>query len=337
MRHTVRTLAVLAAIGALAGGAVVAFGLYNVSARAGHWQGVGWLLHTTYRSSVGLRAPAVETVPDLSDPDLAFLGARHFETACAFCHATPGTERHATSMSMNPQPPHITQAIADWEPRHLHWIVDEGVKMSGMPHWPATNREDEIWSVVAWLEAVRDGATVPPSAATATDDATLDYCASCHGTDGRSFGNAHIPRLDIQPEPYLAQSLAAYRDGTRESGIMFHAATRISKADLARMATHYAGPAEEPAAPPRGPALATEGTDTVPACTSCHGPGATRGNDAIPRLAGQSEAYLAAQLRLWRSGTRGGGPRAELMTKSAARLSDDEIEELAAWFAGLNG
>lgn len=56
----VRTLAILAALAGAAGGSVVAFGLYDTSARDGHWPGVGWLLHTTFRNSVELRAPPPE-------------------------------------------------------------------------------------------------------------------------------------------------------------------------------------------------------------------------------------------------------------------------------------
>src|SRR5688572_13779992 len=63
MRRVLRTLAVLAVLGALAGGAVVGFGLYNVSSRAGHLPGVSWVLHTTFRNSVRLRASRPDDMP----------------------------------------------------------------------------------------------------------------------------------------------------------------------------------------------------------------------------------------------------------------------------------
>ncbi|AZB59368.1 c-type cytochrome, partial [Cereibacter sphaeroides] len=87
----------------------------------------------------------------------------------------------------------------------------------------------------------------------------------------------------------------------------------------------------------RGRALATAeaGLRDVPACQSCHGPDAERRRSDTPALAGQYRAYLEVQLRLWRDGVRGGGPRAPLMTEAAKLLSDAEIVALAAYYASL--
>lgn len=343
MRRVLITLAVLAGLGLAAAGGIVFLGLFNVSARSGHFPGVSWVLHTTYRNSVRLRAPAAETVPDLEDPDLIALGARHFDTGCRVCHAAPGDQRSATIRAMLPAPPHITQAVKDWEPQHLFWIVREGVKMSGMPAWPA-GREDDVWPVVAFLTQVGSMEPEDYAALTAPADQTaLAVCATCHGREGRS-GNAHIPRLDIQETDYLAQSLAAYRAGDRASGIMKHAASLFDEATLQELARHYG--AQQPVAADgtgltaeaeRGRALATAaGRDRdVPACGACHGPQPETRAGSFPALAGQHETYLARQLRLWRDASRGGGARAHLMRRAAAELSDDDIEALAAWYSSL--
>ena len=59
MRAVLLTLAVLAGLGLTGAAAVVTFGLYNVSAQVGHLPGVSWVLHTTFRNSVALRAPSM--------------------------------------------------------------------------------------------------------------------------------------------------------------------------------------------------------------------------------------------------------------------------------------
>ena len=97
MRRMIQTLAALALLGLLGAAAVVGLGLYNVSAQVGHMPGVSWVLHTTFRNSVKLRATSMEAAPDLSDPDLVALGAGHYATACAPCHASPGTDRSAAA------------------------------------------------------------------------------------------------------------------------------------------------------------------------------------------------------------------------------------------------
>ncbi|EYD75286.1 putative cytochrome c-552 [Rubellimicrobium mesophilum DSM 19309] len=349
MSPVLRTLATLALLGAAGGGAVVGFGLYDVSARAGHWPITAWVLHTTFRNAVELRAPAPSQVPELTD-DLLRLGIRHFDGACRMCHAAPGEERPATIRAMEPEPPHIAEAVVGWAPNELGWIVREGVKMSGMPGWPAA-RDDEPWAVVAFLARVRemDAATYreltdPPQVPEGAPP-HLGFCAGCHGVDGRS-GNPHIPRLDLQSKGYLNLALRTYREETRESGIMAQAASAVPEEALPALAEWFAEQAPAPGGQPTDPALASRGEalakaraedPEVPACVACHGP---EPDPSIPggpgpEIAGQYETYLATQLRLWREGTRGGGPRAELMAQAARHLDDDDIAALAAWYASL--
>lgn len=338
MRTVLRTLAALAVIGILGAAAVVGFGLYNVSARQGHLPGVGWVLHTTFQQSVHLRAPSQQEVPDdLDDPDRIKLGALHFKTACAFCHAVPGQIQTATARAMNPPPPHISEAVTQWEPAEMMWIVREGVKMSGMPHWPAEGRADEIWSVVAYLQAV-DDMTAEEQIALAGNETGPASCTACHGENGRS-GNSFIPRLDILTQDQVGAALRQYRAGVRASGIMEEAAARLTDAQITALSEKF-GLAEVPLTvamsddQSEGAQLATRGTRDVPACTACHGPGRSADAPIAPMLAGQGRAYLENQLRVWRDEPRGGGPRTELMRKAAQGLTDAQIKTLAAWYAG---
>jgi cytochrome c553 len=67
------------------------------------------------------------------------------------------------------------------------------------------------------------------------------------------------------------------------------------------------------------------------ACAVCHGPlGVFLAPDA-PNLAGQPALYLAAQLQAYRGGTR----KHEVMAVMARPLTDDDIANLAAWFASI--
>ena len=347
MTTIIKTLAVLALLGLLGGGAVVGLGLYNVSARLGHLPGVSWILHTTYRNAVRLRAPPEKEVPDLSDPALIGLGALHFDGACKFCHAAPGELRTATARSLVPEPPHVTEAVRHWEPRHMHWIVYEGIKMSGMPHWPA-DRPKEVWAAIAFLAQVEEMSGEQYAEMTRRpreiEDPALAYCAACHGVDGVGNLAPHVPRLDIQSAAYLLASLEVYRQDVRASGIMQHAATVPDPEALRRVVEHYAalppgaaGPEPDSDLVAEGAALAAAetGHDDVPACRACHGPDPTRQAAAIPSLSGQHRQYLEEQLRLWRAGKRGGGERANVMRTVASDLSDAAIAALAAYYASL--
>ena len=66
-------------------------------------------------------------------------------------------------------------------------------------------------------------------------------------------------------------------------------------------------------------------------CQACHGvDGLSKVPDA-PNIAGQVEGYLATQLRAFKAGTR----KSEVMNLMAAQLSEQDIDNLAAWYASI--
>jgi cytochrome c553 len=77
--------------------------------------------------------------------------------------------------------------------------------------------------------------------------------------------------------------------------------------------------------------IVAEGTTRgAVACARCHGfDGASDGSGAFPRLDGQSQQYLAEQLRHFASGDR----QNALMQPIAKGLKDDEIDAVAEYYA----
>ena len=69
-------------------------------------------------------------------------------------------------------------------------------------------------------------------------------------------------------------------------------------------------------------------------CGACHGPDGNKTIDAqYPRLAGQYADYLAKALREYKSGAR----KNAIMAGFATTLSDQDIEDLSAYFAAQEG
>jgi len=66
-------------------------------------------------------------------------------------------------------------------------------------------------------------------------------------------------------------------------------------------------------------------------CAACHGANGVSIADAIPNLAGQRVAYLEAQLRAFKAGTR----KAASMNAIAAQLAPADIVDVAAYFGSL--
>jgi cytochrome c553 len=67
------------------------------------------------------------------------------------------------------------------------------------------------------------------------------------------------------------------------------------------------------------------------ACQACHGMDGIAKLPDAPHLAAQPAAYLERELRAYRSGAR----RNEVMSIAAKALSDDDIRDLAAYFAAI--
>jgi cytochrome c553 len=66
-------------------------------------------------------------------------------------------------------------------------------------------------------------------------------------------------------------------------------------------------------------------------CIACHGNEGRSVNDLWPNLAGQKAAYIRKQLEAFRSGVR----QDPLMSPIARTLSEQEIAELATYFAAV--
>ena len=91
-------------------------------------------------------------------------------------------------------------------------------------------------------------------------------------------------------------------------------------------ATSWANPAPAPAA--KGdPAKAQKIVNDV--CAACHGADGNSANPIYPSLAGQHPEYIAKQLSEFKSGAR----KNATMAPNAAKLSDDDMHNLAAYFS----
>lgn len=73
------------------------------------------------------------------------------------------------------------------------------------------------------------------------------------------------------------------------------------------------------------------GKEKSATCVACHGEDGLGTNPMYPVLAGQYEDYLVHALRAYRDGSR----RNAIMAGLAAPLSDEDIEDLAAYYAAL--
>jgi cytochrome c553 len=78
---------------------------------------------------------------------------------------------------------------------------------------------------------------------------------------------------------------------------------------------------------------ATAGQEKAKLCEACHGATGKSVDPNYPNLAGQHKDYLQKALADYRSGRR---PN-PIMAGMAGTLSDQDIEDLAAWYSSQEG
>jgi cytochrome c553 len=334
-------------------------GVYNVAASRGHLWITDLFLRFGMENSVRAHAPEVQP-PALDDPDLIRLGAGHFHSGCAYCHGAPGVAISPISLAMLPAPPNLEHRVAEWTDQELFWIVKHGIKYAGMPAWPAQERDDEVWPLVAFLRqltgltpedyrtlALGNASAAPPAgrdiALGLRSPDAAESCARCHGGEDRPPASALVPRLHGQRPEMLLAALEAFAKGERRSGIMQPIAAGLAPETRQALADYYASlsPPAPQASAGHDPARTESGRDLamrghpeagIPACDSCHG---ASGLPLYPRLAGQNAPYLANQLRLWQRGGRVGNGPGAIMAPIARKLSEQQIDDVAAFYSSL--
>ena len=83
-----------------------------------------------------------------------------------------------------------------------------------------------------------------------------------------------------------------------------------------------------------GDADAAAGQAKAAACAACHGAQGKVTVPMYPNLAGQNAMYLQHALQAYKKGERNRG-QAEVMKAYVSGLSDDDIADLAAYYASL--
>ena len=175
--------------------------------------------------------------------------------------------------------------------------------------------------------------------------AKLEYCKTCHGLSGQGYyGYFAMPRLAGQQPKYLENQLRAFVERRRTNPVMSNVAHSLSPSMVAALAAHFrdlnskpmGGAPKEHVTP--GKTIYQEGLpdSNVPACSACHGPEA-KGQDEIPRLAGQLFPYTVKELTNWNRerGQGSGNDTSAIMVPTAHNLTQSQIAAIAAYLSYL--
>jgi cytochrome c553 len=160
-------------------------------------------------------------------------------------------------------------------------------------------------------------------------------CAACHGAEGRA-PLADTPSLAAQPKQFITTQLVMFREGNRKSEVMNALAAPLSNADINELGSYFAAQASPlPDGPPLPADAAAAGRALADRllCSQCHG-AELKGQQHIPRLAGQRADYLRNQLLGFKAQTR--FDMDGNMTAAAQALTPADIEILATYLGSLH-
>jgi cytochrome c553 len=188
-----------------------------------------------------------------------------------------------------------------------------------------------------------------PSMVGRADDfqAKVTYCKTCHGLSGQGYhGYYPMPRLAGQQPKYVENQLRAFIEHRRKNQIMANVAHVLSPSMVSALARYFKdlnspplGGGGSSGASATGKRIYDEGLpeSNVPACSACHGQDA-KGQDQIPRLAGQLPDYFYSKLVNWAAerGQNSSMPDSSaVMGPTAHNLSKSQIAAVAAYVSSL--
>jgi cytochrome c553 len=168
-------------------------------------------------------------------------------------------------------------------------------------------------------------AQTPSSGNQSAGQAAAATCAGCHGSTGVGT-NPSTPNLAGQDAQYLAETLRAYKNGSRKDETMKALVTSLDELTIKNLAAYYANQQ------PRQPKVSRPLTiaEWVQRCDRCHGVNGNSTDPRMPALAAQRVDYLEKALHAYRTGQL----KSPQMAAMSNVLTATDVENLAAHYAG---
>jgi len=111
-------------------------------------------------ASTERNAPEMKNPLEADEGNLV-AGAELYLVHCAGCHGVPENPESQFGRSFNPQVPAFFKEAPDMPENQNFYIIQHGIRWSGMPAWKNTLNETQTWQLVTFMSNVQK---LPPAA-----------------------------------------------------------------------------------------------------------------------------------------------------------------------------
>lgn len=162
----------------------------------------------------------------------------------------------------------------------------------------------------------------------------FETCRGCHSTP--NYSNVapvfYVPKIGGQRKAYVASALTAYKHENRARTSMLANTYDLTEKMTAALALYIETSAGKKTKAAYTGGDAIKGKKLAEACTACHTSDLEDGATA-PILAGQHGNYLVKVMKDYQSGKR----KEPVMQSMVADFSEDDLKDIAAYFADMKG
>jgi len=91
--------------------------------------------------------------PTPNTPGTVTAGAEHFQHHCEICHGLDGqnTGVPIATRTLPPVADLASARVQQYSDGQLKWIIDNGIRFSGMPGWKGILSDEESWNIVRYI------------------------------------------------------------------------------------------------------------------------------------------------------------------------------------------
>jgi thiosulfate dehydrogenase len=101
-------------------------------------------------AAVDRHAPEVQDPIQLTDDNL-IAGMKIYQEDCASCHGDVHRPHGTLADAFYPRAPQFAEDAPDMPENQNFYIIEHGIRLSGMPAWKDTLNNQQLWQVTAFL------------------------------------------------------------------------------------------------------------------------------------------------------------------------------------------